>query len=57
MTRDLKKRIKEFNKIKFKGNNDTRIIVASLIPDYTIIWKDGTKTYRDKNGTVTTAPK
>ena len=57
MNKDLKKRIKEFNKIKFKSNNDTRIIVASLIPDYTIVWKDGTKTYRDKNGTVTTAPK
>ena len=57
MNKDLKKRIKEFNKIKFKGNNDNRIIVASLIPDYTIVWKDGTKTYRDKNGTVTTAPK
>ena len=57
MNRNLKQRIKEFNKIKFKGNNDNRIIVASLIPDYTIVWKDGTKTYRDKNGTVTTAPK
>ena len=57
MNKDLKKRINEFNKIKFKGNNDNRIIVASLIPDYTIVWKDGTKTYRDKNGTVTTAPK
>ena len=57
MNRDLKKRIKEFNKIKFNGNNDKRIIIASLIPDYTIVWKDGTKTYRDKNGTVTTAPK
>ena len=57
MNKDLKKRIEEFNKIKFKDNNDNRIIVASLIPDYTIVWKDGTKTYRDKNGTVTTAPK
>jgi|TARA_R100000027_G_C2200750_1_gene79882 hypothetical protein len=57
MNKDLKKRIKEFNKIKFNGNNDKRIIIASLIPDYTIVWKDGTKTYRDKNGTVTTAPK
>ena len=57
MNKDLKKRINEFNKIKFKGNNDNRIIVASLIPDYTIVWKDGTKTYRDKNGTVTTALK
>ena len=57
MNKDLKKRIKEFNKIKFNDNNDKRIIIASLIPDYTIVWKDGTKTYRDKNGTVTTAPK
>ena len=57
MNRNLKQRIKEFNKIKFKGSNDKRIIIASLIPDYTIVWKDGTKTYRDKNGTVTTAPK
>ena len=57
MNKDLKKRIEEFNKIKFKDNNDNRIIVASLIPDYTIVWKDGTKTYRNKNGTVTTAPK
>ena len=35
MRDQLKQRIKEFNKIKFKGNNDTRIIVASLKPDVT----------------------
>ena len=35
MNKDLKKRIKEFNKIKFKDNNDNRIIVASLKPDGT----------------------
>ena len=59
MNRNLKQRIKEFNKIKFKGNNDTRIIVASLKPsiDYTIVWKDGTKTFQNKDGTVTTALK
>jgi hypothetical protein len=59
MNRNLKQRIKEFNKIKFKGNNDTRIIIASLKPsiDYTIVWKDGTKTFQNKDGTVTTAPK
>jgi hypothetical protein len=59
MNKDLKKRIKEFNKIKFKSNNDNRIIVASLKPsiDYTIVWKDGTKTFQNKDGTVTTAPK
>ena len=30
MTRDLRKRIKEFNDIKFNGNNDKRIIIATL---------------------------
>ena len=59
MKKDLKKRIEEFNKIKYPQDNETRIIIAKLKPtiDYTIVWKDGTKTYRDKNGTVTTAPK
>ena len=36
MTRDLKKRIKEFNNIKFNGNNDKRIIIATLKPGLTI---------------------
>ena len=31
MNKNLKQRIKEFNKIKFKGNNDKRIIFATLI--------------------------
>ena len=39
MNRNLKQRIKEFNKIKFKGNNDTRIIVASLKPNSGYTWK------------------
>ena len=56
MNKNLKKRIKEFNKIKFSGNNDKRIIIASLVPDYTIIWKDGTKTFQNEYGGVTTAP-
>ncbi len=30
MKADLKKRIKEFNDIKFNGNNDKRIIIATL---------------------------
>ena len=30
MTTELKQRIKEFNKIKFNGNNDKRIIIATL---------------------------
>ena len=30
MNKDLKKRIKEFNKIKFNDNNNKRIIIATL---------------------------
>jgi|TARA_B100001175_G_scaffold285901_1_gene267240 hypothetical protein len=30
MKNQLKQRIKEFNKIKFNGNNDKRIIIATL---------------------------
>ena len=41
MRADLKRRIKEFNKIKFNNSNDARIIIATLKP----------------LGTVTTAPK
>ena len=35
MNRNLKQRIKEFNKIKFNDNYDKRIIIASLKPDVT----------------------
>ena len=42
MNEDLKKRIEEFNKIKYGENdNETRIVFATLKPE----------------GTVTTAPK
>ena len=42
MNKDLKKRIEEFNKIKYGTNdNETRIVFATLKPE----------------GTVTTAPK
>ena len=41
MNKDLKKRFKEFNKIKYPNDNSNRIIIASLKPI----------------GTVTTAPK
>ena len=40
MNEDLKKRIEEFNKIKYPQGNETRIIIAKLKPE----------------GTVTTAP-
>ena len=35
MNKELKLRIKEFNKIKFKSNNSQRIIIASLTPNVT----------------------
>ena len=41
MSEDLKQRIKEFNKIKYPNDNETRIIITTLKPE----------------GTVTTAPK
>ena len=41
MNENLKKRIEEFNKIKYPQDNETRIIIARLKPQ----------------GTVTTAPK
>jgi hypothetical protein len=40
MSEDLKKRIEEFNKIKYPQDNETRIIISTLKP----------------KGTVTTAP-
>ena len=32
MTKDLKKRIEEFNKIKYPQDNETRIILTTLKP-------------------------
>ena len=59
MNKDLKKRINQFNQIRYPKDNSKRIIIASLKPaiDYTIVWKDGTKTFQNQDGTVTTAPK
>jgi len=60
MTDELITRINQFNEIKYGSNdNETRIVFATLKPaiDYTIVWKDGTKTFQNENGTVTTAPK
>jgi len=59
MTQDLIDRIRQFNEIKYGNNdNETRIVFATLKPaiDYTIVWKDGTETFQDEYGTVTTAP-
>ena len=61
MNEKLIKRIIQFNQIKYGNENDneTRIIIATLKPaiDYTIVWKDGTKTFQNQDGTVTTASK
>ena len=40
MNNDLKKRIKEFNKIKYPRDNSKRIIIASLKPTVTQGYKD-----------------
>ena len=52
MRKDLKDIIQRFNDIQYPNNEGKRIVIATLKPDYTIVWKDGTKTYRNKNGTV-----
>ena len=60
MDSKLIERINQFNEIKYGNNdNETKIVFATLKPaiDYTIVWKDGTKTFQNENGTVTTAPK
>ena len=36
MNEDLKKRIEEFNKIKYPPDNETRIIIAKLKPQGTV---------------------
>ena len=38
MKKDLKKRIKEFNKIKFPNDNSKRIIVAKLTVKSGKVW-------------------
>ena len=59
MSECLRDRINKWNEIKYPNDNETRIIIATLKPaiDYTIVWKDGTKTFQNQDGTVTTAPK
>ena len=55
----LIKRIDDWNKIKYPNDKEVRIVFTTLKPaiDYTIVWKDGTKTFQNEDGTVTTAPK
>ena len=36
MSEDLKQLIKEFNKIKYPNDNETRIIIATLKPEGTV---------------------
>ena len=58
MDERLRLRIKQFNEIKYgNDSNETRIVFGTLKPviDYTIVWKDGTKTFQNEDGTVTTA--
>ena len=51
----LRERIDQFNKIKYGNDNETRIIIATLKPDTSIMGsfdEDGNQTWG-----VTTAPK
>ena len=54
----LIERIDNWNKIKYPNDKEIRIVFTTLKPaiDYTIVWKDGTKTFQNEDGTVTTAP-
>ena len=36
MKKDLKKRIKQFNEIKFANDKDKRIIIATLKPKHSV---------------------
>jgi hypothetical protein len=55
MSKELRERINQFNKIKYKNDKDNRIIFCTLKPDYPVIGsfdEDGNQTWG-----VTTAPK
>ena len=44
----LRKRIDQFNKIKYGNDNETRIIIATLKPNYPVMGsfdKDGNQTW------------
>ena len=58
MSEDLKKRIEEFNKIKYPQDNETRIIISTLKPSSGYTWKQEADDMIEEynQGTVTTAP-
>ena len=57
MSEDLKQRIKEFNKIKYPNDNETRIIFTTLKPSSGYTWKQEADDIIEEynQGTVTTA--
>jgi hypothetical protein len=59
MNKDLKKRIEEFNKIKYPQDNETRIIITTLKPSSGYTWKQEADDMIEEynRGTVTTALK
>ena len=59
MNEDLKKRIEEFNKIKYPQDNETRIIIAKLKPNSGYTWKQEADDMIEEYNTwgVTKAPK
>ena len=55
MSKELRERINQFNKIKYKNDKSNRIIFCTLKPDYPVMGsfdEDGNQTWG-----VTTAPK
>ena len=54
----LRKRIDQFNKIKYGNDNETRIIFATLKPSSGYTWKQEADDMIEEynQGTVTTAP-
>ena len=59
MDNKLRKRIDQFNKIKYGNDNETRIIFATLKPSSGYTWKQEADDMIEEynRGTVTTAPK
>ena len=58
MNEKLLNRIKQWNKIKYPNDNETRIIIARLKPSSGYTWKQEADDMIEEynQGTVTTAP-
>ena len=59
MSKELRERINQFNKIKYKNDKSSRIIFCTLKPSSVYTWKQEADDMIEEynRGTVTTAPK